>query len=110
MKRLLLLTVLLFTGPAAAHYAPSGMAYDAWCCNGDGSHGDCAPIPTVDVKETTAGWIITLHPGDHPLVTKVHVYTKRLGEERHSTDGGYHACLYPNENTLRCFYTPMPSS
>lgn len=100
--------LIVFTDDADAHKAPSGMEYDGWCCNGDGRSGDCQPIPSATVKPIDGGYQITLHPGDHTLVTKPHIFTKKQSETRWSTDGQYHACLYPNESILRCFYAPPP--
>jgi len=99
---------LFMTWTAKAHDAPSGMSYPSWCCQGtraDGT-GDCDPIPSRTVKEIPGGWVITIGPGDHPLVTKNHVFVKKYGEERRSTDGEYHICLWPDENTARCFLSP----
>jgi hypothetical protein len=110
MKFLLAAIFILSASFAFAHTAPSGMKYDAYCCKGTEMHGDCAPIPFSDVQTTSKGWVITLHPGDHPMVTKVHVFTKEYGSERHSTDGQYHICLFPNENNVQCFYAPPPNS
>ena len=100
------LYVLLFVVGAFAHDAPSGMRYDAWCCNGNAHSGDCQPIPSSSVKVVAGGYQITLRPGDHWMVTKEHRFQKPQTETRWSTDGQYHACLYPNETNLRCFYAP----
>lgn len=95
--------------PAFAHDAPSGMKYDAFCCNGDNHTGDCQPITARSVKVTSAGYVVTLGPGDHRLVTVSHRYVVPFADARASTDGEYHACLYPTEDTLRCFYAPPMS-
>src|SRR6185312_1997266 len=104
------LAMAAYTSRAHAHMSPMGMQYDGWCCRGTDQHGDCAPIPATSVHATPDGWVIVLHPGDHPMVTKTHTYTKKYGEERESTDGSFHACLYPDESTLRCFYASPPGS
>jgi len=99
---------LLWATEARAHEAPSGMSYPPDCCQGtraDGT-GDCDPIPSSSVREIPGGWVITIGPGDHPLATKKHVFVKKYGEERRSTDGAYHICLWPDENTARCFLSP----
>lgn len=101
--------VLFLTLPALPHQAPTDMLYDSWCCNGTRINGDCEPIPAESVRVVPGGYQITLRPGDHHLVTTEHTFTKAQAETRPSTDGQYHACLYPTENTLRCFYAPPPS-
>lgn len=103
-----ILTVLIVMDAAKAHQAPSGMRYDTWCCNGNNHTGDCQPIPNSSVRVIPGGYEITLSRGDHHMVTKTHVFTKTQTETRPSTDGQYHACLYPNEDSLRCFYAPPP--
>lgn len=89
-----------------AHESPGGMAYDPLCCNGDGTNGDCAPVPSIGVKATPEGWQVSLKPGDHPLVTAPHEWLIPYSETREATDGQFHACLWPDETTLRCFYAP----
>jgi len=89
-----------------AHMAQTGWQYEAWCCNGNGHTGDCQQIPMDSVKPVQGGWQITLKPGDHRLVTKRNVYFKSYSDTRISPDGFPHACLFPTEATLRCFYMP----
>lgn len=96
---------------AGAHEAPSGMRYNGWCCSPagdpDDATGDCAPIPDRAVKITAQGYVITVRPGDHPLVTRPHQWMKSTKDVIHrSTDGRYHICLYPTEDDLRCLYVP----
>ncbi|MGN6552004.1 MAG: hypothetical protein ACTHJ3_19220 [Pararhizobium sp.] len=110
IRLLLSLSVFLLASGAAAHDSPGGMAYDPMCCNGDGEHGDCAPIPSRDVSIGKSGYHIALSPGDHPGVHVPHVFTEPFQSARTSTDGRYHACLYPTENQLRCFYAPPQGS
>jgi hypothetical protein len=40
------------------------------------------------------------------LITRNHDFKVPQTEARHSQDEEYHICLYPNEDTLRCFYAP----
>lgn len=95
---------------ADAHTAPSGMKYDAWCCNSvTANSGDCQPVPDSAVRVISGGYQVTLGPGQHRLVTRVHVWQKAQTEVRYSTDGQYHVCLFPNEDTLRCLYVPPVS-
>lgn len=92
--------------PAASHQAPAGWLYDQFCCNGDSHSGDCQMISTKNVKITENGYEITLAPGDHRLVTRRHHFTLPQAKARRSRDAEYHLCLYPTEDTLRCFYAP----
>ena len=101
-----LIALLLSTQPVLAH-----SWYDPWCCN----EKDCAPIPNESVTATDNGWYVVLEPGDHPLVTKrqefvVPYFTRDKGrfqqKARKSKDHQFHACLYPNEDNMRCFYEP----
>lgn len=91
---------------ARAHTAASGMVYDGACCNGNTMTGDCQPIPTKSVRAIPGGYQITLSPGDHHMVTRVHVFQIEQAKVRWSTDGQFHACLWPNEDRLQCFYAP----
>ena len=99
----------LIVKQALAHESMSHMQYDKWCCNGTQHTGDCQEIPDEAVRTIPGGYQITLKAGDHRLVTRVHVWEKAQTETRWSTDGRYHACLFPTESTLRCFYAPPPS-
>jgi hypothetical protein len=46
MRMILVGMVMLFAAAADAHNAPSGFAYTRYCCNGDGTSGDCQRIPS----------------------------------------------------------------
>ncbi|WP_112437112.1 MULTISPECIES: hypothetical protein [unclassified Rhizobium] len=94
------------TSGAQAHDAPSGWAYEPYCCNGDNETGDCQMIPPKSVAITPNGYRVTLLPGDHRLVTHAHVFLLPMGRAMKSGDGDYHLCLFPNEDTPRCFYAP----
>lgn len=98
--------LFLATTQARAHEADSGMRYDSWCCNGNRHTGDCEAIPNHSVMPVPGGYRITLRPGDHHLVTSPQVFEKSEAETRQSTDGRFHACLFPDQTTLRCFYAP----
>ena len=91
---------------ARAHETASGMIFDARCCRGNSVTGDCQPIPASSVKPIAGGLQITLAPGDHPLVTRVHVFQIEQGKVLPSTDGRYYACLWPSEDHLQCLYAP----
>lgn len=103
----------LIASTANAHDAPTGWRYDAWCCSGStgGSEhaGDCAPIPSKAVKPIKGGYQVTLHAGDHHMITKDHVFFVPYQVVRQSGDDRYHSCFFPTEDTLRCFYAPPQS-
>lgn len=105
----------LIVSPADAHDAmptaaqPEGWRYDAACCHGNTVNGDCQAIPNSTVTPIPGGFSITLRPGEHRLVTKPHSYTIEQSKVRESRDGRYHACLYPTEDKLQCFYAPPMS-
>lgn len=105
MKKLLLASFLISTS-AMAHEAPMDWQYDGWCCKGGTQTGDCAQIKTEAVTVIPGGYQITLKPGDHPLVTRVHVFQVEQAKARQSKDEFYHVCLYPSEDHLRCLYAP----
>jgi hypothetical protein len=103
----LLSVLLLSPGPVASH-----SWYSQACCSGK----DCAPIPASGLTETTGGWIITLQPGDHPMVT-THTVNEFIpfSKGRTSEDGDYHACVRaeaPSQVTpperIICLYVPNP--
>lgn len=93
-----------------------GHWYDPWCCNTK----DCAPIPDHAVEATDDGWLVTLQPGEHPMVTDqtgvvtfVAPYmksgqTKSYGMTRRSKDDQFHACIlhWLDKPSPRCFYRP----
>ena len=92
--------------PALAHDAASGWQYEAFCCNGNSHNGDCQLIPSEKVRIIAGGYRITLAPADHRLATRNHTFHFAQDAARRSEDGEYHLCLYPDENTPRCFYAP----
>ena len=92
--------------PAAAHDAPSGWQYEQICCNGNNHNGDCQMIPATTVRIVDGGYQVTIAPGDHRLATRSHVFHLPQNHARRSQDGEYHLCLYPTEDTPRCFYAP----
>lgn len=102
----LIIAIALLVWPAGAHQSPTGFKFSSWCCNGNSEHGDCQQIPASAVEELPDGYRITLKPGDHHMVTKEHVFFKKPDEVKFTDDGNFYACLYPDEDTLRCFYAP----
>jgi hypothetical protein len=89
-----------------AHEAPSGFSYEPLCCNGDGDSGDCQRISSKTVRPGQEGYEVTLLPGDHRLATRRYVILIPQAQTRKSPDNAYHLCLFPNEDTVRCFYAP----
>lgn len=96
----------IWAWPARGHEAGMGWQYDPYCCNGNSHNGDCQEIPASTVRPIEGGYIITLVPGDHRMVTKPHTFTVKASEAKYSPDGLFHICLYPTENEVRCFYVP----
>ena len=94
------LVIVGFTLAARAHQAPSGWQYDAYCC----SNLDCAPIAAANVRTSPEGYVVTLGKGDHPLKTETTTFTIPYAEAKPSPDGDYHACLWPTEFQVHCFY------
>lgn len=106
MRLFLACMLIAISSVAEAHHAPSGFKYEAFCCNGDDETGDCQPIRSETVHPNGAGYQITLKPGDHRLATRQHVFLVPQSKTLESPDGLFHLCLFPNEDTVRCFYAP----
>ena len=105
----LALAIAAIAGPARGHQAPSGWEYDPWCCNGRGPHGDCAPVVARHVRSTAEGYVVTIRPGEHPMVRDhevTHTIPYRDPAVRPSGDAEFHICLFPTAETVRCFYAP----
>ncbi len=95
------------TKAAYPHTTATGQTFSQYCCNGR----DCQEIPksSVVIDPTTNLVHVTLNVGDHPEVTRPHKFTFAYSKVNWSIDGLYYACLYPDEDTLRCLYLPPPS-
>lgn len=106
MGKIILAVASLWTTAAMAHEMPSGFRYDRYCCNGDGRTGDCQMISNQTVSLIHEGYRVVLSPGDHRLVTRPHIFVVPPSRTMRSPDGSYHLCLFPNEDTVRCFYAP----
>ena len=98
--------VMGFCASAMAHDAASDWQYEQYCCNGNDHTGDCQRIPSTTVRIVRGGFLVTLAPGDHRLATRRHIFHLSQETVRRSQDGEYHLCLYPTEDTPRCFYAP----
>lgn len=96
------LALVIVASPRAIAHSDGGQEYSSFCCSGS----DCAPIPATAVTAGPNGWRVTLGPGDHPLARNQVSHLVPYGTERRAVDGRYHACLFPTEQTLRCFYAP----
>ncbi|MCM2473077.1 hypothetical protein HGO38_06255 [Rhizobium sp. CG5] len=106
MRSILTGVLVAYASCVQAHDSHSGWRYESFCCNGDNHTGDCQMIPSQSVKVINNGYQLTLSPGDHRLVTRDHVFKFPQTTTRRSQDSEYHLCLYPNEDTPRCFYAP----
>jgi hypothetical protein len=101
MTRLAILA-LLAAAPAWGHTAPTGWAYDNFCCGGQ----DCQSITLDHVEITPEGYVVTLGPGDHKTAKREHRKMFRYEDVRRSQDENFHACILPNSQELRCLYVP----
>lgn len=86
--------IALIVSFALAPMAHAHSWYDAYCCSGQ----DCTPIDAERVRIVTGGYL---------LDGKVFIPNDQA---RNSQDGDYHACFWPNPETLRCFYRPQMGS
>ncbi len=106
LLRGMLAVMIACASSVQAHEAHTGWSYEAFCCNGNTVIGDCQAIPTRSVTITPGGYQLLLVPGDHRLITRSHIFRLKQSDARRSQDGSYHLCLFPDENTPRCFYAP----
>lgn len=100
------LALLLAAGakPVLAH------SWYPWeCCSGV----DCAPIQPATVRETPAGYVITVAPGGHPMWGKDKseplTATVPYGQAKMSPDGQWHLCLN-SAGAVLCFYAIIGGS
>lgn len=63
-------------------------------------------ISSKTVRPNLERYEVTLLPGDHRLATSRHVFSIPQSKVKESPDGAYHLCLFPDEDTVRCFYAP----
>lgn len=90
---------------ARAHQAPSRWDYPFECC----SEADCAQIDVDAIRESKAGFVVTIMPGRHPMwpterrqpaVLEIPYQKARL-----SPDGFFHLCMN-DAGELLCFFVP----
>lgn len=81
--------IALLGSPARGH-----SFYDTYCCSGQ----DCEPIADARVRIISGGYMIDAR------------WFVPEAQARESPDGRYHLCLWPNPDTLRCFYRPSMGS
>jgi hypothetical protein len=108
MASLVCLTALLtgVFGQSDAHTARRGWTYPPACCKGTAAGGDCQAIPHSAVKKGSRGYTVFLHPGDHRLITRQHLFFIPYGNTIPSGDENYHICLHPTEDNVNCFFAP----
>jgi hypothetical protein len=96
------------TGEAYPHEADSGWRYPTRCCWSPqtapaGRMGDCDEIPNEAVKVGPAGYVVTLEPGDHPMVKQRLTFTFPYDKTEAAPDGRYHVC-FDSMMKPRCFF------
>jgi hypothetical protein len=98
----------LWATEARAHTTASGVPYPTRCCWSPeaapaGRAGDCDEIPTERVKVSAAGYVVTLYPGDHPMVKEPITFVVPYEKVENSLDGAYHVC-FKADMSVRCFF------
>jgi len=97
-----------FLAGAATLAATAARAHSfyEWECCGGGPMGDCAPIPEHAVRAGKGGYLVTIRPGEHPLVKEAPVSGfVPYSEARVSQDSEFHACIVAG--ALKCLYAPQ---
>lgn len=111
MTRFMLGLIALLLALMIGQIATAHGWYSPWCCSGE----DCAPIPFEAVTETREGYIVELHPGEHPIASGIFFIPHGSPNIHQSQDGFYHACILPPsfdgaslpDTVLRCLYVPF---
>jgi hypothetical protein len=89
--------------PVYAHQAMSGWTYPIECC----SDRDCAVIGGRTVRETPAGYVVTVQPGGHPMWGAERaaplVVEFAYRKAKPSPDGKWHLCISPSGAPLCLF-------
>lgn len=68
-----------------------------------GRLGDCDQIPDHAVKVGPDGYVVTLEPGEHPMVKERMTFVVPYSEAEKSPDGRAHICISPTLKR-RCFF------
>jgi hypothetical protein len=93
----------LLTRPVKAHMAQSGWTYPWVCCAGN----DCAEISATNIRDSPAGYIVTVTPGAHPMWRADRREALRIvvpyAKAQASPDGRWHLCIN-GAGALLCFY------
>jgi len=102
------MTTALWMSFAQAHEADSGWRYPTRCCWSPetapaGRIGDCDEIPNEAVKTGPDGYVVTLEPGDHPMVKERITFTFPYDKTEPAPDGLYHVC-FDTMMKPRCFF------
>lgn len=95
----------------AALMVTKGWAHDWYpsrCCWSPqnapaGRLGDCDQIPDSAVKVGPDGYVVTLEPGEHPMVKERMTFMVPYAEAEKSPDGRAHICISPTLKR-RCFF------
>ena len=101
------IAIILATGAtqSLSHQAPSRWDYPFECC----SEADCARIDVDAVRESKAGFVVTILPGRHPMWATERRQPAILeipyGKARLSPDGSFHLCMN-DAGELLCFFSP----
>lgn len=94
---------------ALSHQAPSRWDYPFTCC----SDADCAQIEAETVRESPAGFTVTIAPGKHPMWSADRRAPLILeiphGKAQQSPDGHWHLCVN-DAGELLCFFAPAGDS
>lgn len=99
----IIIAVWMLVGTAWAHDW-----YPSRCCWSPqnapaGRLGDCDQIPDHAVKVGPDGYVVTLEPGEHPMVKERISYVIPYSDAEQSPDGKYHLCISPTMKR-RCFF------
>ena len=92
---LLIVIAHIFTGPAAAHDAPTGWTYPLACCSGF----DCREVADADVLERPEGYVIRATSEVIPMSSH---------KIRDSPDGRFHWCSVAgrDDGATICLFVP----
>ena len=103
-----LFAILGFADTARAHDWYSGTTNRAGqnCCN----TYDCQQVSGELIEEVRGGFMIRLKPGQHIMVSTPVEHFVPYRDLQASPDNKWHVCLFPNQDTVRCFFGPVGGS